>query len=657
MRLVSCFLGSKKTQICSFFLLLFFLVFNFISISVLANTTNEHVVRIEVGHTNNDTTANENTTENKHSPTSYIENGRVFVPVRFVAEAFNMTADWGPKEGASEWITLENNGLKILLSINDKNINITNNDKQHLVVSDVAPQVKEGRTFLPIRTIGEILGINFNWGPKKGDTEWVEFYTTNSGTISGTIVATNVKNDDFNLRASTQVNKKDKEWVASENNNYLVNFNPISSCDLAYEKNALKEKGNIYYESTSNIIGITMSEKEAKKLLNNPAVKFIEPDYEVTSFEIDAFKTRANFSQKPSSQKVSWGLSRIFNNSSFPFSVWDIPSKSSMGVAIIDSGIDENHPNLPNISDGITTIDNTHWGYDGYGHGTHVAGIVAGLDNNIGNVGVAPGTEIYSIKVLDDNGKGSTSALIEGIDWAMTKDIPIINISLSMKSESVLLSNKCAEAYKNGHLLIVAAGNNGDEGDNTVLYPAALPSTVAVSSSDIRDQKACSSSSGSQIDLIAPGRFISSTTPFGNYETFSGTSMAAPHVSGAVALAWGKNPNLRHHQIKSLLGKTAEDINLAPNYQGQGLLRADLLTQEVAGVPIKNTHATLVAQDNSFKTPFFTNNKGEYLIEDIEPGVYDIVLMVDGYHNTTIENIKVTAGEITQFVDFHLYLK
>jgi len=244
----------------------------------------------------------------------------------------------------------------------------------------------------------------------------------------------------------------------------------------------------------------------------------------------------------------------------------------------------KNHEDLPPLAGGVNTIDDTHWGKDSYGHGTAVAGVIAALDNEWGVVGVSDGIDLYSVKVMDDTGSGNIDNIIAGIEWAVAEGIPVINMSLGSKSDSEPLKDAVDEAYKQGHLLIAAAGNDGEAsgGDdyNNIQFPARYDSVIAVGASSKDNGRASFSSTGKDIELIAPGENILTTKPGNKYSSESrerGTSMAAPHVAGAAALAWSAEPDLKNNELRNLLQRTAEDLGLEKDHQGAGLVRPDRL--------------------------------------------------------------------------------
>lgn len=266
------------------------------------------------------------------------------------------------------------------------------------------------------------------------------------------------------------------------------------------------------------------------------------------------------------SQTVPWGIDRVFGGEQNRLLTWEISEKGlGIKVAILDTGIDEKHEDLT-VAGGTTAVDDTQWGSDGSGHGTHVAGTVAALDNNLGVVGVAPNVALYAVKVLSDGGSGSVSSVVGGIKWAVGQGIPVLNMSLGSGTSSQTLKDACDAAFDAGHLLVAAAGNSGNpagRGDN-VGYPAAYESVIAVAASDDNDRRASFSSTGPAVELIAPGVSVLSTLPGDSYDTYNGTSMASPHVAGAAALAWAVNLDLTNAGIREILQDTAEDLGLSP---------------------------------------------------------------------------------------------
>ncbi len=244
-----------------------------------------------------------------------------------------------------------------------------------------------------------------------------------------------------------------------------------------------------------------------------------------------------------------------------------------VNVAVIDSGIAA-HPDL-RIAGGVSTVAYTRSYSDDHGHGTHVAGTIAALKNDIGVVGAAPDANLYAVKVLNRKGSGYTSDIIKGLDWCIKNNIQVINMSLGSTSANEAFKTAVQSAYADGIVIVAAAGNDG----GAVNYPAAYPGVLAVGAVDSGDGIAYFSSRGSGLDLVAPGVSIISTYKGSAYTTMSGTSMASPHVAGAAALVLAGTELTNEGVINLLTNSTyVDDLGADgwdPTY-GFGLVRADL---------------------------------------------------------------------------------
>jgi len=253
-------------------------------------------------------------------------------------------------------------------------------------------------------------------------------------------------------------------------------------------------------------------------------------------------------------------------------------------IAIVDTGLDVNHPDFAGRIGG--TIDYSGEGFrDNNGHGTHVAGIAAGAGSRYR--GVAPGATLYAAKVLRGDGSGMFSDVMAGVEWAVEQGVHVINLSLGSSGPSDgndALSHTCDAAVSRGIVVCAAAGNAGP-GAGTVGSPGAARLVITVGATDDSDAVASFSSRGPTADgrpkpdicfpgvnIIAPraggtsmGRPIDSL-----YTEASGTSMATPHATGAVALLLQAKPDLTPAQVKELLRLTARDLGLDANTQGAG---------------------------------------------------------------------------------------
>ena len=289
----------------------------------------------------------------------------------------------------------------------------------------------------------------------------------------------------------------------------------------------------------------------------------------------------------PPAEVLPWGVDRINADAVWPMTSTTFNATAlGIKVAIMDTGIDLDHPDLQgNIEGQVNTINPTKSANDDNGHGTHVAGTVAAIHNDIGVIGVGPDISLYAVKVLAKNGSGWLSDLIEGLDWCINNKIQIINMSLGASSDNQSFHDAIIRAYEAGIVEVAAAGNNGTT-TGLVDYPARYPETIAVSAvgknADGSLYFASFSSSGSQVDLAAPGVNINSTYNSGNYKSLSGTSMATPHVSGVVALVLAVKGPMTPDNMKAHLKSSsrAEYLSGLTSYQqGAGLVRADLATQ------------------------------------------------------------------------------
>lgn len=219
---------------------------------------------------------------------------------------------------------------------------------------------------------------------------------------------------------------------------------------------------------------------------------------------------------------------------------------SGVIIAIIDSGIDTDHPDLAsNLVGGATFVDGTSNWEDDNGHGTHVAGIAAGVANNGGIVGVAPRAKIMPVKVVDSEGYGYISWEAAGIIWAVNHGAKVINLSLGAYVANDVEFEAIRYAYENGIPIAAAAGNDATY---AYLYPAAYGECLAVVATTQTDTDAWFSNYGNWIDVSAPGVDIYSSIPNG-YGIKNGTSMASPHVAGLLALIVNLKPSWTVPQI------------------------------------------------------------------------------------------------------------
>jgi predicted sugar kinase len=316
-----------------------------------------------------------------------------------------------------------------------------------------------------------------------------------------------------------------------------------------------------------NAVSAKIPADKMELLKSDPSIEYIEEDQTATILVFpEEPLTDEQKKALATAQIIPWGVAKI--------RVPEVWPSGNMGmevrVCIIDTGITYNHPDLKdNYKGGFNFVNNTPDPLDDNGHGTHVAGTIAAMDNDIGVVGVAPKASIYSLKALDNNGSGSYSNIIAAIQWAIDNNMQIVSMSFGGSSYSKALEDICNAAYNGGILLVAAAGNNGGDGSkDTVGYPAKYDSVIAVAATDSNDVRASFSSVGAEVEVAAPGVSIPSTVPTSGtkysdpsgYKSLSGTSMACPHTSGTAALVMKADPNLANADVRKILSNTSVDL-------------------------------------------------------------------------------------------------
>ncbi|MBM4435412.1 MAG: hypothetical protein FJ028_10030, partial [Chloroflexi bacterium] len=328
----------------------------------------------------------------------------------------------------------------------------------------------------------------------------------------------------------------------------------------------------------------------ARVLARHPAIASAELDATV---RLAFTPNDQHYVTDPYAGLGQWGIRKALVDRA-----WDVVRGSSaVTVAILDTGIDGDHPDLagatvPGASfvtqpssgcdPGATRDDNTH--------GTHMAGIVAANGNNsIGIAGVAFGSKVMGVKILDCTGVGSFSDVANGLVWAVDRGAKVVNLSLGSPFDSSTLRSAVSYATLRNVLVVSAAGNCGSTGDRCTSlhqteYPAAYPDVISVGATDTDDSVALFSSRNATVAVSAPGRSIVSTTPTYptyqsrrstnpttlTYGTLSGTSQAAPFVAGLAALILSQEPSLAPAAVLERLRATADDLGAAGRDDGYG---------------------------------------------------------------------------------------
>jgi len=327
--------------------------------------------------------------------------------------------------------------------------------------------------------------------------------------------------------------------------------------------------------------------------LNIPVVEGIYDDLMVSVLPI----LPATPGELPPTEIYDWGLENIGADVAHQ----DMPTLTGAGVkvAILDTGVGP-HPDLT-IVDGFNALPGGIFYHDDHGHGTHMAGIIAARANGLGIIGAAPQASVVAVKVLDASGRGYLSDLIHGLQWIYNnqsqKQLRLVNMSLGFSEDSLPLQRAIHHLYERGIIMVASSGNScsdspgqeeggGDEDEwetvcdapqTTVKYPARYAEILAVTATDFDNQITDYSLAGLEVDIAAPGGVatgarILSTHLGGGYGYGSGTSQAAAHVTGALALKLQHQPQIYVGRVPELLQQTATNLGYPATQQGWGLI-------------------------------------------------------------------------------------
>jgi subtilisin family serine protease len=343
---------------------------------------------------------------------------------------------------------------------------------------------------------------------------------------------------------------------------YIVRLKPGVSIDTVADQQVRSRGGVVTLRYTQVINGFSaeLSPEAAEALRRDERVLGVMPDVEVFAF----------------AQTTPTGVARIGTTSNTTAKIDGVDQRVNVDVAVLDTGVTA-HPDLY-VAGGTDCSGGSNYS-DGNGHGTHVAGTIGALDNGIGVVGVAPGARIWSVRVLGANGSGSGAAIICGIDWvtANAATIEVANMSLGGTgltddgncglSNNDIIHQAICESVAAGVTYVVAAGNDGKNA--ATFFPACYDEVITVSALVDTDGKAGGlgagttvgtddtlasfSNYGADVDVIAPGVNILSTSRTGGYVKMSGTSMASPHAAGAAALYKAVNTSASPSTVRAAL--------------------------------------------------------------------------------------------------------
>lgn len=397
----------------------------------------------------------------------------------------------------------------------------------------------------------------------------------------------------FTLKANAE------NVVTSIDGQFLIKFSKTLQSNSSNSRSAMRSELGVKKVKSFEINGAELVEAEngttiddqyAKELLASGAIEYIEPNYIVS---IDSTPNDTRFSEL-------WGMNNTGQTGGTANididapEAWNLSTGSNtVVVGVVDTGIDYTHPDLENnmwVNPGEIAgngVDDDHngvvddiYGYNAYAnngnplddnnHGTHCAGTIGGAGNNSkGVAGVSWNVKLMALKFLSSSGSGSTSDAIEAIQYAVTMKNAGVNIKVLSNSWggggfSQSLEDAISQANSAGILFIAAAGNSASNNDSTPTYPANynVSNVISVAAIDHNGALASFSSYGANtVDLAAPGVSILSTVPGNSYASYSGTSMATPHVSGVAGLLAAYAPTLSAPQLKERLLTTVKTIS------------------------------------------------------------------------------------------------
>lgn len=376
----------------------------------------------------------------------------------------------------------------------------------------------------------------------------------------------------------TLLNQETRRWIIS----FKQKVEPTDETKNTYRVRQLNVDGDIIDKNAVSVsIDHVQDRMQALEgLLQDNEVSTVEPDHVLKTMDMDIDASAITPTQ--------WPHIKIDTSQAWKYT----QGSPDIVVAVIDGGVDFNHPELrtqkwvnPRESrngrddDGNGLVDDIHgWDYvqgdndpiptstaSSAHHGTHVAGIIAGAENySKGYAGVAPGAKIMALRFLDNNKSGYTSNAVKAINYAVDKGVKVINLSWGSYNRNTSLMNALKRAESRGVLIVAAAGNYGNNNNTKPFYPASYgySNIISVTASSQSDSWVSGINYGTRaVHIAAPGSGIVSTDRNNSYRSRGGSSMAAPFVAGAAALLLSADPGLKAPQLKNLILGKAERIS------------------------------------------------------------------------------------------------
>jgi len=356
-------------------------------------------------------------------------------------------------------------------------------------------------------------------------------------------------------------------------------------------------------------IGLDTTEDRLKEIMENPHIKNVEMDEMLHALA-------------PVSGSLRGGRRQLAENELYGMTMTEsdqFENAGGMKICVIDTGYDIDHNDLPGTDDGVTGYSpynpdddagaGDQWHNDGHGHGTHCAGTIGAIGGNgFGVYGVNPDPSTFTFHIgkgLTDSGSGATSKVMNAVEDCVENGAKVISMSLGGGSYSQTFDNLYKLYNERDNVLIIAAA--GNDGNSVKSYPASYPNVMSVGAVDRFENHAGFSQFNDQVEIAAPGVSIKSTTPGNNYATWSGTSMATPHVAGVAAKVWSHFPECSALQIRNVLVRSAvmpDDIADECNDQfGHGIVKAKAAYDMLDAGGCEAGDVEGVEEEGSIETP------------------------------------------------------
>ena len=392
----------------------------------------------------------------------------------------------------------------------------------------------------------------------------------------------------FNLGTSAlAISSREIKTPSRVSGQVLVKFKDGTS-DTSIQSELRNQNSQILRKiNRTGTLVLNVSDKNVTNVIaslkRNPRVEYVEEDAIATVMDYpttspnDEYYTTNQWGLENTGQIIA-GSTGTVDADIDAQDAWKVTTGSSVAVAILDTGIDESHPDLAGKVIQSQNFSNSPSVDDFFGHGTHVSGIVAANTNNTtGTAGVCPDCTLLNVKVLGDTGSGSYSGIASGITWAADNGAKVINMSLGGSARSSTLEAAVKYAWSKGVVIVAAAGNSGNP---MKIYPGSYTNVIAVASTNNKDKKSNFSSYGSWVDVAAPGENIFSLLPTHssvmgtNYGFASGTSMATPMTAGEAALIWSTPRGTSAVAVRGRLESTADRVSALRSYVAKGRINA-----------------------------------------------------------------------------------